>query len=297
VVDYIIRNAGIDERGIPGVRIASVDGLLVETDQFGRYHLAGIPGGAWERGRNFILKVDPSTLPPGTQITTDNPLVRRITPGLPVRFDFGAKLPVALIEGGERKVELELGEVIFAPASAQVRERYLPTIEQIAAKLTEHGGGEVVISADGESESLAFDRASAVRAALLAKLRPETANALNVSVRTTVNDPKSLVVGVGQNGPRLGTVLFDTDRETIRPEFAALLDRIAAYLEQARGGTVSVVGHADVRGGDTYNIALGMRRAKAVYEAIAQRLSPEARSQVRVEMESSNGPAPAGSGK
>jgi outer membrane protein OmpA-like peptidoglycan-associated protein len=297
VVDYIIRNAGIDERGIPGVRIASVDGLLVETDQFGRYHLAGIPGGAWERGRNFILKVDPSTLPPGTQITTDNPLVRRITPGLPVRFDFGAKLPVALIQGGERKVELELGEVIFAPASAQVRERYLPTIEQIAAKLTEHGGGEVVISADGESESLAFDRASAVRMALLAKLRPETANALNVSVRTTVNDPKSLIAGVGQGGPRLGTVLFDTDSETIRPEFAALLDRIAAHLEQTRGGTVSVVGHADVRGSDTYNIALGMRRAKAVYEAIAQRLSPEMRGQVRVEMESSNGPAPAGSGK
>ncbi|SDQ34854.1 OmpA family protein, partial [Pseudoxanthomonas sp. CF125] len=300
VVDYIIRNAGIDERGIPGVRIASVDGLLVETDQFGRYHLAGIPGGAWERGRNFILKVDPSTLPPGTQITTDNPLVRRITPGLPVRFDFGAKLPVALIQGGERKIELELGEVIFAAGSAQVRERYLPTIEQIAAKLAEYRGGEVVISADGESEGLAFDRATAVRTALLAKLPSETAKALSVSVRTTVNDPTSLIAGVGQGGPRLGTVLFDTDRETIRPEFAPLLDRVAAYLEQARGGTVSVVGHADVRGADTYNLALGMRRAKVVYEAIAQRLSPDLRSRVRVEqveMESSNGPAPAGSGK
>ncbi|KAF1708229.1 isopeptide-forming domain-containing fimbrial protein [Pseudoxanthomonas sacheonensis] len=297
VVDYLIRNAGIDERGIPGVRIASVDGLLVETDQFGRYHLAGIPGGAWERGRNFILKVDPSTLPPGTQITTDNPLVRRITPGLPVRFDFGAKLPVALIQGGERKIELELGEVIFAAGSAQLRERYLPTIDQIAAKLAEYRGGEVVISADGESEGLAFDRATAVRTALLAKLPSETANALSVSVRTKVNDPTSLVAGVGQGGPRLGTVLFDTDRETIRPEFAPLLDRIAAYLEQARGGTVSVVGHADVRGADAYNLALGMRRAKAVYEAIAQRLSPELRSRVRVEMESSNGPAPAGSGK
>src|SRR5690606_31304400 len=47
IVDYVIGNEGVDERGIPGVRIASVDGLLVETDQFGRYHLAGIPGGAW----------------------------------------------------------------------------------------------------------------------------------------------------------------------------------------------------------------------------------------------------------
>ena len=39
--------------------------LLIETDAYGRYHLAGVPGGAWERGRNFILKVDPSTLPAG----------------------------------------------------------------------------------------------------------------------------------------------------------------------------------------------------------------------------------------
>ncbi|MCY7417124.1 MAG: DUF11 domain-containing protein, partial [Chloroflexi bacterium] len=64
-VDYVVSNLGIDERGIPGVRIASVEGLLMETDQFGRFHLAGVPSGAWERGRNFILKVDPSTLPSG----------------------------------------------------------------------------------------------------------------------------------------------------------------------------------------------------------------------------------------
>ncbi|WP_036149877.1 hypothetical protein, partial [Lysobacter antibioticus] len=31
VVDYIVRNTGIDERGLPGVRIASVEGLLTET--------------------------------------------------------------------------------------------------------------------------------------------------------------------------------------------------------------------------------------------------------------------------
>src|SRR5690606_2490723 len=186
VVDYVIRNEGIDERGIPGVRVASVDGLLVETDQFGRYHLAGIPGGAWERGRNFILKVDPSTLPPGTEITTDNPLVRRITPGVPVRFDFGAKLPAGTIEGGQRQVELELGEVIFAPGSAEVRERYLPAIGEIADRIAGYGGGEVVIRANGETEALAFDRATAVKAVLLAKLAPDVAKALRVSVRTDV---------------------------------------------------------------------------------------------------------------
>ncbi|KAF1716065.1 hypothetical protein CSC74_12950, partial [Pseudoxanthomonas yeongjuensis] len=296
VVDYVIGNAGIDERGIPGVRIASVDGLLMETDQFGRYHLAGVPGGAWERGRNFILKVDPATLPPGTEITTDNPLIRRITPGLPVRFDFGARLPVEEIKGGEQQVELELGEVVFDPGSAQVREQYLPLIEQIAARVTEYHGGEVVIGANGDSEGLAFERASAVKAALLAQLPAESAQTLTVSVRTVVDDPSTLVAGIAEGGALLGTVLFDTDRSTIKPEFAPLLDKVAAWLEQQRGGAVAIVGHADLRASDAYNLALGMRRARAVYEAIATRLSPEVRGKVRVE--SSNDPAaPAGASR
>ena len=293
VVDYVIRNAGIDERGIPGVRIASVEGLLIETDQYGRYHLAGVPGGAWERGRNFILKVDPSTLPNGAVFTTDNPLLRRITPGLPVRFDFGVKLPEQVIEGGEEQVELELGEVFFAPGSAEVREKYLPVIEAMAAKVRQYQGGEVVIHANGDSESLAFDRASAVKAALLDKLDAASAKGLVVSARGSVDDPGSLVVGVDEGGALLGTVLFDTDKSTIRPEFEPLLDKVAAALEKMGGGSIAVVGHTDVRASHAYNTALGMRRARAVYEAIAKRLSQEVRAKVRVE--ASNDPtAPVG---
>ncbi|SOD54048.1 conserved repeat domain-containing protein/fimbrial isopeptide formation D2 domain-containing protein [Pseudoxanthomonas wuyuanensis] len=283
VVDYVISNDGIDERGLPGVRIASVEGLLIETDQFGRYHLVGIPGGAASRGRNFILKVDPATLPGGTQMTTDNPLIRRITPGLPVRFDFGAKIPVEEIPGGTRQIDLELGEVIFAPGSAEVHEAYLPVIASITAKLDEYRGGDVVISVDGDGDALAFDRAAAVKAALMQRLPTELVPAVSVSVRTDASDPATRVAGLDGQGALLGTVLFDTDRSDIRPEFAPLLDRIAAYLEQAGGGTVSIVGHADLRASDAYNLALGMRRARAVYEALAARLSPEVRSRVRVE--------------
>ncbi|MBW8311506.1 MAG: tandem-95 repeat protein [Rhizobium sp.] len=81
------------EPGLAGVRLATVEGLVVETDVRGRYHLAGLDGGNPLRGRNAILKVDVATLPPGSRFTTPNPLVRRITPGLPVRFDFGVQLP------------------------------------------------------------------------------------------------------------------------------------------------------------------------------------------------------------
>ena len=293
VVDYVIRNTGIDERGIPGVRIASVEGLLIETDQYGRYHLAGVSGGAWERGRNFILKVDPSTLPSGAEFTTDNPLLRRITPGVPVRFDFGVKLPEQVIEGGSEQVELELGEVFFAPGSAEVRAQYRPVIEAMAAQVRKHGGGEVVISANGDAEALAFERANAVKAALLETLEPAVAQALVVSARGNVDDPGSLVVGVDEGGALLGTVLFDTDKAAIRPEFEPLLDKVAAALEKRGGGSIAIVGHTDVRGSHAYNTALGMRRAKAVYEALAKRLSPEVRAHVRVE--SSNDPtAPVG---
>jgi uncharacterized repeat protein (TIGR01451 family) len=285
VVDYVIGNAGIEERGVPGVRIATVEGLLIETDQFGRYHLAGVSGGAWERGRNVVLKVDPSTLPAGTRMTTDNPLLRRVTPGVPVRFDWGVVLPEQVIEGGRDQLELELGEVQFAPGSAQLPPRYAPLVAAMAAKVREHQGGEVVIQADGDNEGLAFDRANAVKDALLAQLDGPAAKALVVSVRARPEAPASLVTGVRDDAALLGTVLFDTDKATVRAEFAPLLDAIAAALERKGGGSVVIVGHADRRGSHAYNSVLGMQRAKAVFDALAGRLGSSARSTLRVEIE------------
>ncbi|MBE2211711.1 MAG: OmpA family protein [Xanthomonadaceae bacterium] len=289
-VDYIVRNVGIDERGIPGVRIASVEGLLIETDQYGRYHVAGVAGGPWERGRNYILKVDPATLPPGAVFTTDNPLVRRITPGLPVRFDFGVKLPEAVIEGGEKVVELELGEVIFAPAEAEVRTEYQPVIDRLAKEVRSRGAGEIVIQANGETQALAYDRARAVQKELLAKLDPSLATALKITLRTDVEDPYTNLVTLG-GVPVLGTFLFDTDKSTIKPEFRPLLDKIAADIDAmaAKGGesVIAVIGHADRRGSREYNQALGMRRAKAVFDAIAAKLAPATKARLRVDIDNS----------
>jgi len=285
VVDYVIGNAGIEERGVPGVRIATVEGLLIETDQFGRYHLAGLSGGEWERGRNVVLKVDPSTLPAGTRMTTDNPLLRRVTPGVPVRFDWGVVLPEQVIEGGSEQLELELGEVQFAPGSAALPPRYQPLVSAMAAKVREHQGGEVVIQADGDNEGLAFDRANALKDALLAQLDGPATKALTVSVRARTGEPASLVAGVRGGDALLGTLLFDTDKATIRAEFAPLLDAMAAALERQGGGNVVIVGHADRRGSHAYNSALGMRRAKAVFDALAGRLGASARATLRVEIE------------
>jgi len=291
-VDYIVSNRGVDERGIPGVRLASVEGLLIETDQFGRYHLEGVAGGPWERGRNFILKLDPATLPPGSKLTTDNPLVRRLTPGVPVRFDFGVKLPPGEIPGPKKEVEMRIGEVFFDAGSAAVKPAYLPAVENMAAKVREYGGGEVVITANGESEALAMDRAVAVRKALESMLAPDLLKSLQISVRTDALDPRTMVVGFAE-WPKLGDVLFDTDQATIKPKYQPLMAKIAAVLDELKGHRVVVTGHTDKRASDQYNIALGMRRAKAVYDAIVAHASPEVRRTLRVD--ASNDPdAPAG---
>ncbi len=81
------------DRGVPGVRLATVSGLIVETDAHGRYHIADVSVGDAERGRNFIVKLDPKTLPSETEITSENPRVIRLTQALMSKVNFAVKLP------------------------------------------------------------------------------------------------------------------------------------------------------------------------------------------------------------
>jgi len=185
------------ERGIPGVRLATVEGLVTETDSQGRYHLEGLVLSNMQRGQNFVVKVDASTLPAGSVFTTENPLLRRVTPAIPVRFDFGVKLPQR-------------------PKQAPVA----PTETVVAAKTL-----------------------------------------------------------------TLGQVMFDTDKDTVKPAFAGDIAKIAEAIEAAKGGVIRITGYADLRGSAEYNQALSMRRARAVYEQVAARLSPEARAGLQVEVE------------
>jgi peptidoglycan-associated lipoprotein len=54
---------------------------------------------------------------------------------------------------------------------------------------------------------------------------------------------------------------FDYDKSDIRADDTATLDRKAAILGVNPGVRVRISGHADERGSDEYNLALGMRRA------------------------------------
>jgi large repetitive protein len=77
------------EPGVPGVRLATVNGQLITTDEFGRYHIACAAVPDARIGSNFVLKVDTRTLPLGWGVTTDNPRSIRLTRGKFGELNFG----------------------------------------------------------------------------------------------------------------------------------------------------------------------------------------------------------------
>jgi len=108
VYDDVNRNGYQDdgEPGLPGVRLATVNGDLIRTDQYGRFHIpcAAIPDS--ERGSNYLLKVDTRTLPLGFNMTTENPRIVRATRGKFVKMNFGAAF--------EDTVRMDLSAADFA---------------------------------------------------------------------------------------------------------------------------------------------------------------------------------------
>lgn len=62
-------------------------------------------------------------------------------------------------------------------------------------------------------------------------------------------------------------IYFDYDQDTVKSEYAALIQAHANYLANNRGRKIRLEGHADERGSREYNMALGQRRADTVRKA------------------------------
>jgi len=60
------------------------------------------------------------------------------------------------------------------------------------------------------------------------------------------------------------TVHFATDRSELSDDAKDIIFRQAQWLIRYPDATVTIDGHADARASDSYNYALGMRRARAV---------------------------------
>jgi peptidoglycan-associated lipoprotein len=63
--------------------------------------------------------------------------------------------------------------------------------------------------------------------------------------------------------PALKDVHFDFDKYELRPGDTKVLDANAGWLKANAGHLLLIEGHADERGTDAYNLALGERRAQA----------------------------------
>lgn len=64
----------------------------------------------------------------------------------------------------------------------------------------------------------------------------------------------------------LGDVLFDYDAATVREDQRGTLQKNADFMRRWLTTRISVEGHADSRGTNEYNLALGQRRSNAVRE-------------------------------
>ncbi len=80
----------------------------------------------------------------------------------------------------------------------------------------------------------------------------------------TVGTQEDLIVNVGDR------VFFEFDSSELTVDAQATLDAQAAWLLQYSDTDITIEGHADERGTREYNLALGDKRAFAVYSYLAQ---------------------------
>ncbi len=109
--------------------------------------------------------------------------------------------------------------------------------------------------------------------------RPEPTPAPAAAARTTTPAPSNGTMTQGDRDSlnkslaRLEDVLFDYDKATIRPDASKTLEAdltaIRGILERYPSQKVKIEGHADERGSDEYNIALGDKRAVAAREFLS----------------------------
>jgi uncharacterized repeat protein (TIGR01451 family) len=129
VFDDVNRNGFQDagEKGLPGVRLVTAQGLAATTDQYGRFHItcAIVPNEI--HGSNFVLKLDDRTLPSGFRMSTDLMQIKHATAGKALKFDFGASI--------YRVVAIDLSDAAFEPGSTEIRTQWKPRVDVLLSEL------------------------------------------------------------------------------------------------------------------------------------------------------------------
>jgi uncharacterized repeat protein (TIGR01451 family) len=149
------------EDGLPGVRVATLRGLVSTTDAYGRYHITCAIVPNENRGSNFVLKLDDRTLPSGFRMTTNPVQVRRATRGKALRIHFGASI--------HRVVAIDLSDAVFEPDATDIRVQWQPRIDVLLEELRKAPSIlRLAYVADREDEALVERRLDAVKKQLTA---------------------------------------------------------------------------------------------------------------------------------
>ena len=129
VFDDVNRNGFQDpgEKGLPGVRVVTAQGLAATTDQYGRFHItcAIVPNEI--HGSNFVLKLDDRTLPSGFRMSTDLMQIKHATAGKALKFDFGASI--------YRVVAVDLSDAAFEPGKTEIRTQWKSRVDVLLGEL------------------------------------------------------------------------------------------------------------------------------------------------------------------
>ncbi|MGN6103921.1 MAG: OmpA family protein [Kofleriaceae bacterium] len=91
-----------------------------------------------------------------------------------------------------------------------------------------------------------------------------------------------IATACGIKGPATTNPTFDYDKDELTAEDRVVLDQLATCLTTGalKGKTVSLIGRADPRGTEEYNLGLGSRRAQSVSQYLGRLGVPEAQMAV-----------------
>ncbi len=64
------------------------------------------------------------------------------------------------------------------------------------------------------------------------------------------------------------SVFFDFDKSAIKPEYQGAIEKQAAFIKDHKNDIVTLEGNCDERGSKAYNLALGNKRAYAVFKSL-----------------------------
>jgi peptidoglycan-associated lipoprotein len=78
----------------------------------------------------------------------------------------------------------------------------------------------------------------------------------------------------------LAMVFFDFDQYNIRDDARQVLEQDSVWLKKFKAAKVLIEGHADERGTEDYNLALGEKRAKSVFDYLVSMGIPPERMKV-----------------